>query len=125
VLVVLDKLTEKLIVYDSLGAESGYCRDKINYFEVWANEVKKKHPELTNWPDAWTTIHSDHSPLQAPYSMDCGIHTMLNAFFYCRGYTHAPYTMNEIPQFREILTECLEKRDIAPLYECLRETLEN
>jgi len=96
------------------------CLDEIAAFEKWANSAKHNHPELENWPNKWKTIRSDYSPLPGWGTVDCGIHVMLNAFYFIRGYTRPTYDIRHINQFRKILTDCIVNERIHPLFNYLK-----
>lgn len=105
--------------------EYPFYADLIYNFEQCANDPKTTYPQLENWPDKWVTIISDYSPLQPSFSDHCGIHTMLNAFFFTRGHLRPTDISAYIPRFREILTQCIVARTCDPLYDYFLEHFEN
>lgn len=114
-LCVFDKTQATIRVYDSLpdlGAFSG----RLSTLKSWAETVKTAH-RLENWPVTWSIDSSDRlSPIQ-DNGHACGIHTMLNAYYYSRGHVRPSYPVRQVPDFRRRLARCLETNSLEPLSE--------
>ena len=112
-LCVLDKRCSQIKLYDSLPRSRAFDR-RLSTIKLWAETVKETH-QLERWPSEWNyDIGQQLSPVQ-DNGHACGVHVMLNAYFYSRGLENLPYRVSDVRYYRQRLALCLESESLEPL----------
>jgi len=116
-LAILDKNKRTIYIYDSMHSrrsKSTYFKKEIRFLRNWCDTLSTTYPQLQHWPSKWRTRRTYRSPLQLN-RYDCGIFTILNAFYYVHGITYPNYSQRDINNYRRQIYEALVNENINKL----------
>lgn len=113
-LAIIEKADYTIYVYDSGRANADFKVQLDNLLE-FCQTARDKHPELENWPQdlensenprRWRYVYTNRSPKQVG-GYNCGVYTILNAFFYAKDVQFPTYDHTQISDYRMKIYDCL------------------